>query len=55
MSKDLFGERTHRLGCMKIYLRLTRLCDGRVKLLRERERERGRQRIVNGSFESKVI
>lgn len=59
MSKDLFGERTHRLGCMKIYLRLTRLCDVRVKLLRERERERGRQRgrqrIVNGSFESKVI
>lgn len=40
MSKDLFGERTHRLGCMKIYLRLTRLCDGRVKLLRERERKR---------------
>lgn len=40
MSKDLFGERTHKLGCMKIYLRLTRLCDARVKLLKERERNR---------------
>ena len=61
MSKDLFRERIHRLGCMKIYLHLTRLCDVRVKLLRERDRQtdrqrqRGRQRIVNGSFESKVI
>lgn len=43
MSKDLFRERTHRLGCMKIYLRLTRLCDVRVKLLRERERETERE------------
>lgn len=43
MSKDLFGERTHRLGCMKIYLRLTSLCDVRVKLLREREKEGDRE------------
>ena len=43
MSKDLFRERIHRLGCMKIYLHLTRLCDVRVKLLRERERQTDRQ------------
>lgn len=49
MSKDLFGERTHRLGCMKIYLRLTRLCDVRVKLLRERERKRETERKTENS------